>query len=357
VARTNAAGSPAVDDSGVTFGLVDPAGRLAGVRLVEELGLDGPSALSFVDGEWLLRIPRPLGVDRMEYLLEVVDHHGHRATITDPANPRWVPGAFGDKSVALLPGYEEPPWLAWPGVDEVEVPFDVDAPSLGTVLTGSVWSPTALAIGDPAPLLIVHDGPEYALLGGMTRYLGACIGAGLLPPLRAALLAPGARNAWYSANPAYAQALAEAVIPALDAMVPSTLRVGVGVSLGGLAMLHAHRSYPTLLDALMLQSSSFFTPQLDPEERTFSDFRAVTAFVLKMHNLATDAHPIDVVVTCGLREANLANNRRMAATLRRLGYRTQWVECRDAHNYTAWRDALHPHLTSLVSSLVAARAA
>jgi hypothetical protein len=30
---------------------------------------------------------------------------------------------------------------------------------------------------------------------------------------------------------------------------------------------------------------------------------------------------------------------------------------RDAHNYTAWRDALHPHLARLVREAVDARAA
>jgi enterochelin esterase-like enzyme len=354
VVATNA---PAVDEFGVTFRLVDRAGTLTGVRLVDEVGIGGRFTMASAEGRWRLRIPLPRLVDRIEYLLEVVDRDGGTATITDPANPQRVPGAFGEKSVALLPGYREPPWLAWPGVDNVSTPFEVDAPTLGATMAGYVWSPLGLDAGEAAPLVVVHDGPEYATLGGVTRYLGACVGAGLLPPLRAALVGPGARNAWYSANPAYAQAWADELIPTLERMAPSTFRIGLGVSLGALAMLHAHRSYPGRLDALMLQSGSFFTPQLDPGERTFSDFTAVTAFVLRMHNLAMDDHPIDVVLTCGLAEANLANNRRMAATLRRLGYPARLVEVRDAHNYTAWRDALHPPLTSLIASLAATRAA
>jgi enterochelin esterase-like enzyme len=357
VVATNAPGGPAADDDGVTFELADGARALTGVRLVDEVGIGGQFTLDPAEGRWRLRIPLPLDVDRIEYLLEVVDRNGGAATITDPANPQRVPGAFGEKSVALLPGYLEPPWLAWPGVDHIQTPFEVRAPTLGATMSGYVWSPLGLGAGEAAPLVIVHDGPEYAVLGGLTRYLGACVGAGLLPPLRAGLVGPGSRNEWYSANPAYAKAWAEQLIPTLERMAPSTFRVGIGVSLGALAMLHAHRSYPTVLDALMLQSGSFFTPHLDPGERTFSDFRAVTAFVLKLHNLGSDDHPIDVVLTCGLAEANLANNRRMAATLRRLGYPSELVEVRDAHNYTAWRDALHPPLTSLISSLAATRAA
>ena len=62
-------------------------------------------------------------------------------------------------------------------------------------------------------------------------------------------------------------------------------------------------------------------------------------------------------MTCGVPEENLANNQRMAETLTRLGYPSQITAVRDAHNYTAWRDALHPHLTDLISSVAAAHAA
>jgi enterochelin esterase family protein len=123
------------------------------------------------------------------------------------------------------------------------------------------------------------------------------------------------------------------------------------------AVLHAHRLFPALFDALLLQSGSFFTPALDPQEHRFAGFGPVTAFVAEVHAAALDEHPVPAVLTCGTAEENLANNRSMAATLRRLGYAAELVEVRDAHNYTAWRDALHPHLTALVANLVAERAA
>ena len=97
-----------------------------------------------------------------------------------------------------------------------------------------------------------------------------------MPPLRAALLDPGERNAWYSANPDYATTLVEAVLPALPA---ATARIGVGVSLGALAMLHAHRLHVGAFDGLLLQSGSFFTADLDGQESEFSGWDAVTGFV------------------------------------------------------------------------------
>src|SRR5262249_48041572 len=101
----------------------------------------------------------------------------------------------------------------------------------------------------------------------------------------------------------------------------------------------------------------FFTSAVDLQGRDFSGFEGVTRFVAGLHASDSDERPVPAVLTCGTVEKNLANNRSMVATLRRLGYPAELVEFRDAHNYTAWRDALHPHLTTLVSNLVGDRAA
>jgi enterochelin esterase family protein len=348
-----ARGASVVDEAGVTFVLADPYRRLAGVRLVDELGTFGPDRPAFTRDrtDWSLRLARP-PVDRMEYLFEVEDHNGHRATITDPANSRRAPGAFGEKSVIAFPEYTPPAWLAGDAAPGTEVPLEIAAPRLDAEVTGSVWSPDGLT--GSAPLIVVHDGPEFAVLGGLVRYLAASIASGALPPVRAALLGPGERNAWYSANPAYAATLVEDVLPALP---DASVRIGVGVSLGALALLHAHRTQGGCFDGLMLQSGSFFTPDLDPQEATFSGWAPVTAFVASVHDATADPRPRPTMLTCGRPEENLANNQRMAATLARLGYPVELRAVRDAHNYTAWRDALHPQLTELITSVAATHAA
>lgn len=337
-----------------TFELVDRSHRLSGVRLQQEIGLTG--ALDFVRtrGTWRLTIQVP-EVDRMEYLFEVRDSNGARMTIPDPANPLRAPGAFGEKSVLEFDGYEPPGWLAAVPIESEAAALEVDAPDLDGTVEVTVWAPADLT--GPAPLIVVHDGPEYAQLAGLTQYVGAAIAAHDIPPVRAALVAPGERNAWYSANPAYARALCELVLPAVDELAPADVRIGVGASLGGLAMLHAHVSYPGSFDGLLLQSSSCFTPELDPQETEFSGFEAVTSFVARMHAARTDPKPVPSVLTCGTVEENLANNEAMTATLQRLGYAAQLVPVRDAHNYTAWRDSLDPHLTKLISDVGCARAA
>jgi enterochelin esterase family protein len=348
-----------VHDEGdaVTFELRDNPGRLRGVRLIQEVGLPGPLEFSRAAGRWTLSTDRP-DVDRMEYLFEIDDRRGRRSTITDPTNPRRVGGAFGDKSVLEFPEYAPPAWLDIEPVDSACVPFEIDAGPLDGSVEGLLWTPSDLPAEEAAPLVLVHDGPEFAKLGGITHYLGAAVAIGELPPLRAALLDPGSRDDWYAANPRYSAALCEHVVPALEEKVNVSARVGVGASLGGLAMLHAHRCYPRTFDALLLQSASFFTAEHDPQEADFGKFGEITAFVRDIAQAHADAAPIPVVLTCGTVEENLANNRAMTAALRRLGYPAELVTVRDAHNYTAWRDALDPHLTRLVRQVAdGARAA
>lgn len=341
----------------LTFELADSPGRLRGVRLLQEVGLPEPLEFARTGGRWRLRVDRP-DVDRMEYLFEIDDRRGRHATITDPRNPRRVGGAFGDKSVLEFPEYRPPVWLDGEPVAAETASFEVEAPELDNPIAVTLWSPADLAPDAPAPLVLVHDGPEYAKLAAITHYLGVGVATGELPPLRAALLDPGDRNAWYSANPAYAQALCEPVVAALDARVSVANRIGVGASLGGLAMLHAHRNHPGIFDALLLQSASFFTRQHDPQEEGFSGFGQITSFVRGVTDSRDDPAPVPVVLTCGTVEENLANNVAMANALQRLGYPTRLVPVRDTHNYTAWRDTLHPHLTDLIAQVAdGARAA
>jgi enterochelin esterase family protein len=330
-----------VSEDGVDFVLADRHRRLSAVRLAQELGLRRGLRFRRDGAQWRLRLRRP-AVDRMEYLFELRDHNGNRRTITDPTNPLRAPGAFGDKSVVQFPGYTAPEWFDAPAVDE-------QATELEDGVT--VWSPAGLDAATAAPLLLVHDGPEYVSLGALTQYLGAGISAGLLPPTRAVLLGPDDRNAEYSANPAHAAWIADDLLPRLP---PSTVRIGIGASLGALAMLHLHRSHPEVLDGLFLQSGSFFTPELDPQESAFSGYDAVTKFVASVHETDADDHPVPTTLTCGGLEENLANNAAMTTSLGQLGYASQLIQVRDAHNYTAWRDALHPALTELIGRVARA---
>jgi len=343
--------APVVARSSVTFRLADRHARLRGVRLQQEVRVPGERLnFRYRQGMWRLRLPRP-AVDRMEYLFEIQHRNDDRQTMPDPANPRRAPGAFGEKSVIEFPEYRSPRWLDWPRADGEYAEIGTHCRALDASITGQLWTPAGLT--GPAPLLVAHDGPEYAALGGLQGYLAALIAAGELPPTRLALLGPGDRNNWYAVNPAYAQGLVEDLLPALAEQAPHTIRIGAGASLGALAMLHAHRSAPGTFGALFLQSGSYFTPELDPQERRFSRFKPVTRFVAELTQAVADPDPVPVAMTCGGLEENLANNRAMADTLRALGYAVSFREVADVHNFTAWRDAFDPSLTDLLKRVCA----
>jgi enterochelin esterase-like enzyme len=344
---------PLIDAAGVTFRLPDPHARLRGVRLYQEVRVPGDQLdFSYRRGVWSRYLRRP-AVDRMEYLLELSHQNGGRETITDPGNPLRAAGAFGDKSVIEFPGYQRPGWLADSGCPSELSDFAVASRSLGSTVHGQLWSPAGLDPAEPVPLVVAHDGPEYARLASLTQFVAVLIGAGRIRPVRVALLAPGERNRWYAVNPAYARALTGEVLPRLAELAPSTIRIGAGVSLGALAMLHAHRSSPELFDGLFLQSGSFFQPELDAQERRFARFGPVTRFVGDLAQAVADPRPLPVAMSCGLLEENLANNRAMAAILDGLGYQVELEEVRDVHNYTAWRDAFDPALAGLLIGLAA----
>jgi enterochelin esterase family protein len=316
----------------VELRLADPERRYAAVRLCSDLGEHGYRR---VDGAWVLSLPE-LPVARLEYELELVGADGTRERVCDPDHPHRAPGAFGEKCELRLDGYAPPAWLeadAAPGrVRRIRV----------RAVHASLWSPADARPRERLPLLVAHDGPEYDALARLTHYCGAQIAAGTLPRHRVALLHPGERDEWYSASAAYARALCTRVLPALrTAVAVDGPIVGMGASLGGLAMLHAERRHPGTFGALFLQSASFFMPRFDAHEARFERYGRIVRFV----RAALRAGPVDgsVVMTCGRAEENVHNNRLMA---RALG--AELAEVDDLHNYTAWRDALDPHLTSLL---------
>ena len=323
-------GGPEVHAGRVVFRLEDRG--FASVRLQQELERprSGPSfARADGGGHWELEYRRAQ-VDRMEYRLEVDGE-----SFCDPHNPLHAPGAFGDKSVVEFPGYAQPAWLSAPD----------PGPSEPIGERARLWSPPGTDPRKPLPLLVAHDGSEYERLAGLTRLIAHAIAGGRIPACRVALLDPGERDEEYSASARHARALAAA----LPQLAPATAHAGIGASLGALALLHARWLHPGAFGALMLQSGSFFRQRWDRQESGFPRFRRISRFVGRVLNDARAATPIAITLTCGAPEENLANNRAVAAALRRQGHDVALHVNRDAHNYVAWRDTLDPHLVELLA--------
>ena len=329
----------------MTFRLADPEGRYAAVRLCSDLPLsDRERSFARHGDDWVLEIDPP-AVARLEYHLEVTDADGATETGPDPGNPLRAPGAFGEKSVLETPEYAPPAWLEAETVEGRYEDFSVRGRGLGANVTGRIWSPLT---DEPLPLLVAHDGPEYDKLAMLSRYSAAMIAAGTLPPHRVAMLAPGPRDEWYSASALYSRALYVDVIPALATTAPP---VGMGASLGALAMLVTQRRAPGTFGGLFLQSGSFFMPRFDAHESGFPRYARIVRVVRRILRALEHPDPVPVQLTCGAAEENVLNNRVMARALAEQGYAARLDEVPDMHNYTGWRDAFDPHLTRLLQQV------
>ncbi len=335
----------------MTFRYVDPTRTLTSVALAHELLR--PRRVEFARarrrGSWSLDL-RLRDADRMEYLLELRRGDESRL-VPDPANPLRAPGPFGEKSVVELPTYLEPDWVS----DDESPPGEVTELSLPVRglradVSVLVWAPADSERGEPLPLLIAHDGPEYAEYSQLVRLLDHAVSFGDLPPLRAALVQPVERNETYSASARYARAFAGELVPRLVDALPTdgSRPVAMGASLGGLAALHAHWQHPRTLAGLFLQSSSFFRERWDKHESGFERFGRIARFVGYVLRGRAAPPPVPVTITVGTAEENLDNNRAVARALADAGWDVRLVEHRDAHNWVSWRDTLDPHLPDLL---------
>ena len=334
------------DATEMCFRVRDPGRRLSGVRL-EQGVLPRGTSTEFTHhaalGAWELRLPRP-AVQRMEYKLELRRPGGATESVCDPENPLRAGGGFGDSSELRCPGYRPPGWLDLPAAPGRWRDVHLPLPALRSETVARVWSPAAAT----DRVVVAHDGPDYDRYGRLGQYTAAMIGAGRVPPFHLVLLSAADRLEWYSASPAYARALAVDVLPKLGAELGSTRPVvGVGASLGALAMLHCQRRHPAGFAGLFLQSRSFFQPRYDRHESGFRRYLRIVRFTGRVRR-RDDGPAVPAALTCGAVEENLANNTGMAEALRRHGYAVTFAEVPDAHTWTGWRDAYDPHLTALL---------
>lgn len=321
-----------------------------GVRLEVDWVLTADPEFELVDQHWTYRLDRP-AADRFDYRL-VLQGSGTDGPVLDPTNPRRLEHAFGDRSEIQFPEYVPPAWLGvTPGGRTEQLSLsrgDLDRP-----VPTRLWSPAGLAPQEPAPLLVAHDGTDLAENGSLLAWAAHRAAD---RPLRVALLdAPdGCRDRWYAANPGYARHLATVLLPALRNRVTVSAVVGLGASLGGLAMLGLQRAHPAALDALALQSGTFLTPDLDPQETGYGPFAQVCRAV-KDYASQAPMRTVPTLMTCGAIEENLANNRQMAEALARQGYPVRWVVNPDGHTVIGWRDVWAPHLDALVAEVAGSK--
>ncbi len=337
---------PKLLDDHVRFRFDLAAPDVTGITLQCDPVVAGPRDFRRDGAGWVLEVTRPR-LQRLEYRI-VVARGDEIEEVLDPTNPLSVATAFGDRSVLEMPGYVPPWWLSAPTVPGRMTSMTFGGETADEVPV-TVWSPTDLADDEPAPLLLVHDGPEYDLLARLTTYSAALFAAGALPSHRVALTHPVIRDAWYSGSPRYLRTIADAGLDRLgERYAVRGPVVVVGASLGGLTALLLGLLAAPRVGGVYSQSGSFFQVRHDDSESGYRYFGRISRLVQAVLDMRHAEHPLTIGMSCGALEENAANNRDMAAALRRAGHDVALREVADLHNYTAWRDALDPGLTEVL---------
>jgi enterochelin esterase family protein len=193
-----------------------------------------------------------------------------------------------------------------------------------------------------ARVLVVLDGPEYQRQMRLLALLRRLVERGEVQPHRVVLVAPDDRLETYSASARFARAFGDE-LAALGGR-----RVGVGASLGGLALLHAHRTRRESFAGLFLQSGSYFRRRTDAQESGFARFGRIDRFVGTVLGGRGDPEPVPATLTCALDEENYANNAAVARALAEQGYPVEFHAARGGHDWPTWRRALELHLPPLL---------
>ena len=201
---------------------------------------------------------------------------------------------------------------------------------------------------ESGPLVVVLDGRDYVRRTGLLRLLRRLVSDGAAPPHRIALVDGGDRFEAFSASTPFARAL----VDRLDELAGRGRgrRVGLGASLGGLALFHAHRVEPRAFAGLFLQSGSYFRRRTDPQEARFPRFGRVERFVRTASGGASE-RVVPTTITCALDEENYANNAALAKALARQGYPVDFHAARGGHDWPTWRRALEAHLPTLLRTV------
>ena len=285
------------------------------------------------DGRWWLDLHLPSDA-RIEYRLEIRRGTRYESTL-DPDSPEIATNPFGENSVLRGSAYPASPAVA-PSIDWHHRVFRVQSRTFGGRRSHQLLSPVGYPDRHPLPLLIFHDGRDYADHAAIAAVLGTAVRAGALPAMRVVLLEPRHRNTEYAAHPSHASHVVDEVIPRLEALVGiGSRRVVAGASLGAVASWHAAWFRPNAFTGMVLQSGTFaFSRHAEvPEELS----RPIRTFLAQAHADSRLAR-IRVGQTCGRFESLIDWNRtvaeRLSPVVTTLDYEERWT----GHDWGAWSD-------------------
>jgi enterochelin esterase family protein len=119
----------------------------------------------------------------------------------------------------------------------------------------------------------------------------------------------------------------------------------MGASFGGVASLSTVWRYPQVFDSLLLQSGSFAFTDIGEHWRT-PVFDPVVEFMNRFRE--NPGNPVkQIYLSCGVYESLIYENRSLVPFLRSHGFRVEFEEAYDGHNWENWRNRLRSALSWL----------
>jgi len=261
-------------------------------------------------------------------------------------------------AAAELPSAESQFWsVARPKVPTGRVQRDkFISKMLGNERPIWIYTPHSYAANKkPYGLLVLSDGGLYVNSAWVATTLDNLIAAGLIPPLVAVMVDNPDRGRELSCSSAYADFLAQEIVPWARINYHATDRpeqtiIG-GVSLGGLAAAFVGFKHPEVFGNILSQSGSFWwKPDEDKNwEWLTHQFAASPRLPLRFSFEAgllenTSGGPPGRPIPPPL----LVANRNFRDTLKSKGYSFHYTEFNGNHTLFNWRGTLASHLIALV---------
>ena len=347
---------PLTEPGRATFAWFGEAERVELLRWINA-GVER-TALARVPGTRLWLVGLDVEDDgRFEYKL-AIGRDGREEWVLDPLNPATAEDPFGRNSVCRTHGYARPDWSEPQGAPTGRVAMlKVDSPTFGETRAERVYLPPRLVPGTrprrPLPLLVVHDGHDFADYADLVTCLDNLIDRGDIPPLVAAMIQSGDRMAEYPRGRRHARYVVHELLPTLEARfslrADPASRVLLGASLGAVASLSTLFRYPGVFGGAVLNSGTFILDERALATRSHPVFHRAARLVAALKR-APALPPTRVYVSTGELEGLADENRALADFLDDHGVEVRFDSAWDGHHWHNWRDRLRDALMWVLGS-------
>jgi len=249
--------------------------------------------------------------------------------ILDPLNPHTCSGGYGPNSELSMPGYVQPPEIAYysdiaHGSLRDTVFFSTN---LGNSRTVRVYTPAEYdSVGGSYPMILFHDGLEYVSLAHADEVLDYLTAHHRIVPTIAVFVPPVNREPEYAGN--QRSQFTAFIVNELAPWVLNRYRVRsepeyhatLGASNGGNIALHLGLSHPEVFGCVAAQSSNV-------QSDISSGFQSGQQLELRLYlDLGTYDIPVLIPLV-----------RNLVTILGERGYEYRYVEYHEGHSWGNWR--------------------